>query len=62
MSCLVGVLFGGLGINVDDGSENVVGELFLLGVDVVEEILMRLSGTKIILLLIEMAFHRGGGL
>ena len=37
---MVGVLFGGLGFDVDDGSEDVVGELFLLGVDVVEEILM----------------------
>ena len=53
---------GGLGVDVDDGSENVVGALFLLGVDVVEESLMRLSGTVILLLLIEVAFHREGGL
>ena len=39
-----------------------MGALFLLGVDVVEEILMRVSGTKIILLLIKVKFHREGGL
>ena len=39
-----------------------MGGLFLLGVDVVKEILMGLSGTKILLLLIEVAFYREGGL
>ena len=39
-----------------------MGFLFFLGVDVVEEILMGLSGTKIILLLIEVAFYCDGGL
>ena len=34
----------------------------MIGVDVVKEILMRLSGTKILLLLIEVNFHREGGL
>ena len=37
-----------------------MGVLFLLGVDVVEEILMRLGGTKIILLLVKVAFHGEG--
>ena len=36
--------------------------LFLLGVDIVEEIPMWLSGTKIILLLVEVDFHCEGGL
>ena len=39
-----------------------MGALFLLGVDVVEEILMRVSGTKIILLLIIVAFNCEGRL
>ena len=39
-----------------------MGALFLLGVDVVEEILIRVSGTKILFLLIKVAFHREGGL
>ena len=39
-----------------------MGVLFLIGVDGVKEILMRLSGTKIILLLIEVNFHHEGGL
>ena len=39
-----------------------MGVLFLLGVDVVEEILMRLGGTKIILLLVEVALHFEGRL
>ena len=39
-SYLVGVQFGGLGVDVDDGSEDVVGALLLFGMDVVEEILM----------------------
>ena len=47
---MVGVKFGSCGVDVDDGSENVVGALLLLGVDVIKEILMRVSGTKIILL------------
>ena len=39
------VLFGRsmvwrFGVDIDDGSKDVVGALFLLGVDVVEEILM----------------------
>ena len=62
MSCLVGVLFGGLGVDVDDGSEDVVGVLLFRGMDGVKEILMRLSRTKIILLLIKMDFHLEGGL
>ena len=37
-----------------------MGALLLLGVDVVKESLMRVSGTKIILLLIKVAFHREG--
>ena len=61
-SCFVRLLFSDLGVDVDDGSENVVEALFLLGVEVVEGILMRVSGTKIILLLIEVAFHHEGGL
>ena len=36
--------------------------LFLLEVDIVEEILMRVIGTKILFLLIKVAFHRKGGL
>ena len=59
---MVGARFGGLGVDVDDGSKNVVGALFLLGVDVVKESLMRVSGTNIILTLIEVAFHCEGGL
>ena len=39
-----------------------MGVLFLLGVDGVKEILMILSGTKVILLLIEVDFHREGEL
>ena len=39
-----------------------MGALFLLGVDVVKESLMVLSGTNIILLLIEVAFYHEGGL
>ena len=62
MSCLVIVWFGGLGVDVDNGSADVVGGLFLLGVDVVEEILILLIGTKIILLLVKVAFHCEGGL
>ena len=62
MFCLVGLLFGGIGVDVYDGRENVVGALFLLGMEVVEENLMRLSGTKILLLLIEVDFQREGGL
>ena len=38
--CLVGVLFGGLRVDIDDGSKDVVGALFLFGVDVVKKILM----------------------
>ena len=60
MSCLVGVVFGGLGVDVDDGGKNVVGALLLLGVDVVKESLMGSIGTKILLLLIEVAFDREG--
>ena len=41
---------------------NVVGALFLLGVDVVKESLMGFSGTNILLLFIELDFHREGGL
>ena len=37
-----------------------MGALFLIGVDIVEESLVRVSGTKIILLLIKVAFHREG--
>ena len=36
--------------------------LFLLGVEVVEGILMILSGTEITLVLFEVYFHREGGL
>ena len=39
-----------------------MGELFFLRVDVVKEILIGLSGTKILLLLVEVAFHCEGGL
>ena len=39
-----------------------MGALFLPGVEVVKEILMIVSGTKIILLLTKVAFHREGGL
>ena len=42
-SCLVRLIFGGLGVDVDDCNENVVGALFLLGLDVVAESLMILS-------------------
>ena len=55
---MVGVRFGGRRVDVDDGSENVFCALLLLGVDVVKEILMRVSGTRIILLLIKVALHR----
>ena len=48
-------------VDVDDGIENIVGLLFLLGVDVIKESLMGLIGTNIILLLIEVAFYREGG-
>ena len=60
MSCLVGVVFGGLGVDVDDGGKNVVGALLLLGVDVVKESLIGSIGTKILLLLLEVAFDREG--
>ena len=60
MSCFIGVRFSGLGVDVDDGSENVVGALFLIGIEVVERSLMGLSGTKIIFLLSEVAFYREG--
>ena len=39
-----------------------MGVLLLFGMDVVQEILMGLSGTKIILLLIEVELYREGGL
>ena len=39
-----------------------MGAPFLLGVEVVKEIFMIVSGTKILLLLIKVAFHREGGL
>ena len=39
-----------------------MGALFLLGVDAVKESLVGLSGTKIILLLVEVEFDREGGL
>ena len=39
-----------------------MGALLLLGVDISEEILMGFSGTKILLLLIEVEFYREGGL
>ena len=39
-----------------------MGVLFLLGVDGVKEILMRLREIKIILILIEVDFHLEGGL
>ena len=39
-----------------------MGALFLLGVKVVEENLMELSGTHILLLLIKVAFYHEGGL
>ena len=42
---MVRVWFVGIGVDVDDGSENIVGALLLIGVDVVEEILVGLSGT-----------------
>ena len=61
MSCLVRLLFCALVVDVDDGRENFVGALFLLGVDVVKESLMGLSGTKNLLLLIEVAFYCEGG-
>ena len=59
---MVRVWFGILGVNFDDGDKNVVGELFLLGVDFFEESLMVLSGTKILLLLVDVAFNFEGGL
>ena len=37
-----------------------MGALFFLGVDVIEEILMLLSEMKIILLLVNVAFHCEG--
>ena len=37
-----------------------MGALFLLGVDIVKESLMGLSGTKIILILVEVVFDREG--
>ena len=49
---MVRVWFGILGVNFDDGDKNVVGELFLLGVDVAEESLLGLSGTNIIFILV----------
>ena len=39
-----------------------MGAIFLLRVDVIKESLMIVSGTKILLLLINVAFHREGGL
>ena len=39
-----------------------MGSLLLFGVDFFEEILVGLSGTNIILLLVEVAFDREGGL
>ena len=57
---MVGVVFGGLGVDVDDGGKNVVADLLLLGVDVIKESLMGSSGTKIILILVEVAFEREG--
>ena len=56
LSFLVRVWFGSLGVDIDDDSENVVGAMFLNGMDVVEEILMGFCGTKILSLLIEVAF------
>ena len=38
---MVRVLFGVRGVDVDDVSNNIVGALFLIGVDVVKEVLMR---------------------
>ena len=55
---MVRVLFGGFGVDVDDVSKNFVGALLLIRVDVVKENLMRLSVTKILLLLIKVTFHR----
>ena len=57
---MVIIIFGGLGVDFDDGSENVVGAIFLLRVDVVGENLMGLNGTKILLIFIEVAFYREG--
>ena len=57
---MVGVWFGGIGVDVDDGSQDVVGALFLFGEDVVEEILMCLGGTKILLLLVKVDLHSEG--
>ena len=39
-----------------------MGALLFLGVDIVKESLMGLSGTNIIFLLIEVAFYREGGM
>ena len=39
-----------------------MGALFFIGVDIIEEILMVLSGTEILLLLIKVAFYDEGGL
>ena len=61
LSCLVGVWFGSLGVDIDDDSELVVGAMFLNGVDFVKENLMVLSATNILLLLIEVAFYREWG-
>ena len=40
---MVGVRFGGRGVDFDDSGENVVGALFLFWIDVVEEGVMGVS-------------------
>ena len=46
-ACLIRVIFGGLGVGVDNCGEDFIGVLILLGVDVVAEILVGSGGLKI---------------
>ena len=61
-ACLIRVIFGGLGVGVDNCSKDVIGVLLLLRIGVVAELLVWSGGLKIFLFLIKVALHSEGRL